>query len=293
MSSDDTQKWLAAIQARFSGVLRTPLDHSGGRLRTEASRYPQAARADIKPSAQLTSCERLSVYHRQYWMRLFNVLHAQYPLTMRLVGPWFFNQYATRFLLAHPPHHHDVGEIAGGFDAFLASDLQADPVRHMPRGPVLPRMALLESAALDATYRRVFLAPEEPEFSVSAQDEAELPARRLRFSRAFALVTEHWPLLDLRGEALRAQGETMLALPAKLSQPRQWAIARAPRGVVQLKLEPQHARLLALLQTHVVGEALSILEGECPESERDALAQRVQGYFAHATSVGWFSGWLR
>ncbi|MEY4512569.1 MAG: hypothetical protein RLZZ450_4691 [Pseudomonadota bacterium] len=291
MSSPETEKWLAAMQARFSGVLRTPLDHSGGRLRANPTRYPDAARADIKPSAQLTNGERLSVYHRQYWMRLFNVLHAQYPLTMRLVGPWFFNQYATRFLLARPPRQHDLGEIAEGFDEFLAGALKADPVRHAPRGPTLPRAALLESARLDATYRRVFLAPEEPAFRVSAQEEADLPSRRLRFSRAVALVTEYWPLLELRGHVLRAPGETAVALPARLAQPKQWAIARAPRGVVHIELAPQQARMLTLLQTHEVGHALSILEEECPESARSSLAQHVQGYFAHATSAGWFSGW--
>ena len=291
MSTSDTQRWLADMQARFSAVLRTPLDGSGGRLRANPSRYPAPTCADIKPTVHCTSGERLSVYHRQYWMRLFNVLHGQYPLTMRLVGAWFFNQYATRFLTERPPCRHDLGEIADGFDAFLVADLRADPVRHAPRGPTLPRAALLEAAMLDASYRRVFLAPEEPLFRPSAQEEAELPSKRLRFSRAFALVTDHWSLLQLRAEVLRAPGETAIALPTQLARPQHWVIARAPRGIVHVPLDAQQSRMLTLLQTHEVGHALSVLEEECPESARDSLAQDVQRYFAHATRAGWFSGW--
>lgn len=142
-----------------------------------------------------------------------------------------------------------------------------------------------------AAYRRVFLAPEEPVFRVSAQDELELPSKRLRFSRAFALVREQWPLVQLRAEALAAQGEATVALPAKLAEVQHWAIARAPRGVMHIALDPLQAHMLTLLQEREVGDALYALEDQCPEGARDTLAQRVQSYFAHAASAGWFSGW--
>ncbi|MET0389926.1 MAG: DNA-binding domain-containing protein, partial [Polyangiales bacterium] len=162
MTEQETRVWLAALQARFSSVLRTPLDASSGELRCRHDLYPDAACADVLPGPQLSAAARLSLYQRQYWMRLLNVMHDQYPLTVRLLGAFFFNQHALRFLSACPPHSHDLAGATEGFAEFLTADLQTDPVSHPPRGPSLPRLALLEAARLDAAYRRVFHAPEEP-----------------------------------------------------------------------------------------------------------------------------------
>jgi len=291
VTADDTRRQLAALQARFSSVLRTPLVVRHGTLQADPTSYLEQARADIKPTAERTGGERLTAYHRQYWMRLFSVLHAQYPLTMRLLGAWSFNQHATRFLLAHPPRHHDIGEIGDGFADFLASDTLAEPGPHTPGAPSLPHEALLEAARLDAAFRQVCAAPEEPAFSVRPEDSPTLPSRRLRFSRAFARVSQRWPLLQLRAELVEVPGEGAVALPAKLVAPQTWSIVRTPRGLVQEPLDPEHARLLALLEAHRIGDALRLLEAESPEAERHTLPMRVQRHLARSMARGVFAGW--
>ena len=58
-------------------MLRTPLSRSTGTLRAETSAYPEALLAQAKPGRQLSQAERLAVYNRQYWFRLFTLLQSR------------------------------------------------------------------------------------------------------------------------------------------------------------------------------------------------------------------------
>lgn len=278
MSTASTTAWLAELQARFSAVLRTPLAAQSGGLRPDLTSYPERACADILPTAQLTAAERLSVYQGQYWMRLLNLLQEQYPLTTRLFGAFVFNQYAMQFLLEHPPRAHDLGEVAEGFAGFLARALGSQP-------------ALLEAAELDAAFRRVFIAPEQPNWQLTAADAPSLAGRRLRLSAAMTCVQEHWPLLALRSRALHDPGEEALPLPAALARPQRWLLHRSEAGVAHCALGPLQARLLQLLPECSVGEALARVQAECPEDERERLPGAIDDFFAYAARANLFVGW--
>ena len=117
--SADAPPWLAAFQARFSAVLCAPLDRSTGTLRERAADYPADACGDALATGRQSAAERLAVYNRQYWFRLFSVLQHEYRLTARLLGAWHFNELAGRFLEANPPRHPDLGCAADGFVTFL------------------------------------------------------------------------------------------------------------------------------------------------------------------------------
>ncbi|HKP62587.1 MAG TPA: putative DNA-binding domain-containing protein [Polyangiales bacterium] len=275
--SADTERWLAELQARFGAVLRMPLSTAGGTLHADVSAYPERAVADLLPSARLTAVGRLGVYHRQYWLRLLHVLQEQYPLTVRLCGAWGFNQHAIAFVSREPPRGCDLGNVVSGFDDFIAQQVQDSPA--------LPRAALLEAARLDAAYRRVFMAPEEPAFRVEAD---QLAMQRLRLSRALAIVHESWPLLELRAHVFGKPESDAIPLPPALLRRRSWALYRASRGVAQLELEPEQLRLLELLQQHPLGAALGILEAECDATARDGLPERTQRFLAGAVRHGFF-----
>jgi hypothetical protein len=313
MSSATTLRWMAEVQARFSAALRTPLDASAGVLRANPARYPSGAARDIAPSSQLSAAQRLAVYQGQYWSRLLRVLQAQYPLTMHLLGAWRFNLQAMRFLCEVAPRHHDLGEVACGFDEFLARQLGVEPLQ-------LPHAALIEAARIDAGYRHAFLAP-----AARAYDPARGLARRLRLAPDVARVQERWPLLALRGVVMsgsrpaqveRAGGSAAAdggelpghrqeddprrpaggdghrasddpaaryaRLPPALPAPRHWLLRRRQRRVLQLALDPVHARLFRLLDLHDVESALAELERSCPASERESLPARVHELFALA-----------
>ena len=95
--------WLEDFQSRFGTVVRAPLDRATGTLVARVETYdPTMVEASID-GPTTTRAERLAVYNRQYWFRLFGVLHSAFPLVCRLLGHWTFNGYAGRYLEAHPP----------------------------------------------------------------------------------------------------------------------------------------------------------------------------------------------
>jgi hypothetical protein len=262
-----TPDWLAEFQARFGAVLRAPLDRTSGTLRAVPSSY------DLGPDTP--SKERLAVYNRQYWFRLFGVFHTAFPLTTRLVGHWAFNDYAARFLLDHPPCGWDIDDVPNGFEDWFATVVEVE--------------ALREAARIDAAWRRVFRAPSTTPFHPSSKDAASLLDSRLELSPAVAVVSERWPLLELKRAFSGDDGEAPIALPAALSEPRFWALVRRAEGIAQLPLETREAELFTLLARHTVRDALVRLEAACTESERATLPAHAQRWLARSVQLDFWT----
>jgi hypothetical protein len=201
-----------------------------------------------------------------------------------------FNQYAQRFLLERPPSDFDLRVVTLGFDAYLAQTLQGEDVERGPRFARLPRRALLEAATLDASFARVFHAPEAPRFDPSASAPGGLAERTLLSSPAYARVEEHWPLSALRLGLRDDSSEQALALPAPLPAAQSWALFRSPKGVTQLRLAPLQARLYSLLEAHPLGRALAQLEAEADGAARATLPEQTQTWIAHGMANGFWIG---
>src|SRR4051812_20796298 len=78
--------WLLELQATFGDVLRTPLSSATGTFCADTAAYPAALLARVTSRAEISQAERLAVYHRQYWFRLFTLLQGAFPLTANLIG---------------------------------------------------------------------------------------------------------------------------------------------------------------------------------------------------------------
>ncbi len=288
MSSRDAPAWLADLQARFGATIRTPLDRASGTLRATPAAYDAALVEQARGGPKTSGAERLAVYNRQYWFRLFGVLQTAFPLTTRLLGHWTFNDHASRFLLAHPPHGWDVGRAADGFETFLDEET---PGEHVAAGDrLVAREALVEAARIDAAFMRVLGAPEILPYRPSASDAPRLLDARLVPSPAAALVKESWPLLELRKQARDDATEAPVALPARLPEARWWAIVRRPEGLGHLPLEAREAELLDLLGRHTVRDALARLEAACPAEERGELPVKTQAWLARSVTLGFWAG---
>lgn len=188
MSERPPPPWLEEFQGRFSALLRAPLDRSTGTLRADTSAYDPAV--DARDAANATARERLAVYHRQYWFRLFGALQTAFPLTTRLLGHWHFNEHVASFLVASPPRGWDLDRAPDGFEAHLAATLdEAGAVSGPPAGRV-PRRAVIEAATIDAAYRAVFRAPAVTGYRPSPADAARLLDARLTPSPAVVIVEE-------------------------------------------------------------------------------------------------------
>jgi hypothetical protein len=272
--TDDSLAWLADFQARFSSVLRAPLDPSSGQLQVRSASYDARLCAEVASRPGRSAAQAMAVYNRQYWVRLLRVMQQDVPLVAGLMGAWHFNQLALQFLREQPPRGHDLARIADGFEHFLERSALAWQ----------PRLALLQAARIDAAFRRVFVAPDEPPFVPPSGDGAEL---HLKLSAAWTCVEERWSLLQLRRQ-LPDLGGAVVPLPPTLPTSRRWAVFREGHGTAQLSLAPEQARLFELLARLPLTEALATLESECAALERDALPKRVQGWLQQAVAKGFF-----
>ncbi|MDB4931324.1 MAG: hypothetical protein JWM10_3808 [Myxococcaceae bacterium] len=276
----DAPAWLADFQRRFGAVLRAPLDRGSGTLRADPARYDRGALGEALDGPRAPAAERLAVYNRQYWFRLFGVMQTAYPLTARLLGHWHFNGHSAAFLLAHPPRHWDIDRAPDGFDDYLAAALADDPSHD----------ALVESARLDAAWRALFRAPATAAFRPTAADAARLLDARLVPSPAVAVVSERWPLLELKRALAHDRGESAVALPPPLPHARWWALVRETAGIRHLALEAREGELLALLRERTVRDALAALEARCPDAERAALPADARRWLGRSVERGFWSG---
>jgi hypothetical protein len=280
--------WLEDFQARFSAMLRTPLNRGTGTLRVDPGVYDPRLQEEALDGPTASAVERLSVYNRQYWFRLFGVVQSAFPLTARLLGHWLFNDYAARFLLAHPPQGWNIDRVPSAFEAFLASSLPKSGVQVQTRR--VDTEALLEAARIDAAWRDVFLAPATAVFQPSAKDASRLLTARLTPSPAVAVLEEHWPLLELRRTLISDPGESPVDVPPRLPRSQWWALARKPAGIGQLALEAREAELFLLLREQPLGDALACLERVCSEDERPTLPARTQKWLSRSVELGFWCG---
>ncbi len=264
--------WLSELQAHFGEVLRTPLDRETGTLRATPSAYPEEALLDVVDRPEASAAERLAVYNRQYWFRLFRALAKAFPLTAHVLGHWRFNDYAARFIVARPPRGWDLEEVPNGFERFVESAFE----------DVEERALVLEAATLDASWRKVTRAPPASPFQPSAEDAARLLDTRLALAPGAAVLRESWNLTEVHG--ILIAGETMSV--TRLPEPRWWALIREAEGVRRLPLAPREGELLALLRRGTVREALAALDAACDERERAGLPASVRGWLAKSAERG-------
>jgi len=282
--------WLEQFQDRFGRMLRTPLQRASGVLEVTPQAYDQELMRVALANPQLSSAERLAIYNRQYWFRLFTVFHRAFPLTTRLLSHFTFNAYISRFLCAQPPTDWNVDSALVGFDDFLLEALPDETVPIAGQRLGVARLAVVQAARIDAAFHRVFLAPAVEPFHPGAQHASQLLSSRLVASPSVAVLEEHWPLCELRRTIAGEVSEAAVALPEGLLQPRFWLLLRAGTKLSLLPLEPREAQLWGLLRQLSVGSALERLEQACPAEQRAGLPESTQRWLARSVTLGAWVG---
>jgi hypothetical protein len=282
--TEEAPDWLSELQALFSSALRTPLSRHTGKLDAEVSSYAPALLATLQPGPTLSAAEQMAVYNRQYFARLFSVLHGAFPLSSRILGFWQLNGVASEYLQQHPPRDVEIDRTADGFPAFAVEWLSTAELSSERA------LAFRQALRLDAAWRAVFSAPPVTPFRPTAADLERLPSCRLVRSPVFTVVEQSFPLLALRARALSETVEGAFELPAPFAAPEPWALVRSPQGMAQHRLAPLEARLLELVTTQTLGTALAGLENEASASEQGDLPRKTQEWLAKAMHAGAFCG---
>jgi hypothetical protein len=139
---------LQALQQRMAAAVMSPLTRDEQMRRRDAKNQSVEKEADsfIKPNDRLTSFERLEIYNRQYWFRLFSSFEEDFPGLKAIVGTRRFERLMRAYLEAHPSRSFTLRNLGSS----LVGWLQENPQYTHPMTADAVAMAQLEWAHIEA-----------------------------------------------------------------------------------------------------------------------------------------------
>lgn len=285
-----TAAQLHALQRWTARAVMRPLT-AGGRMRpvwNDGTSTNKFAARFITSGPRLSSFERLEIYNRQYWFRVFDCLADDYPGVRAVLGEVQFRNLAIAYLANHPSRSFTLRNLGRRLPAFIRSQ----PRWTAPRTKLALAMARLEWSHIEA-FDNASMPP------LAAADLAGRDAAKihLRLQPHLTLLRLDWPLDDylivlrensrLRGEASNAIAPSERPRrPRKVPLPKTGAVFLAVhrhRNLVYYKrLEAPQFQLLTAL------EKGASLERALRASGAAAQERPVREWFQDWAALGWF-----
>ena len=248
----------------------------------------------IKPNDRLTSFERLEIYNRQYWFRLKDSFHEDYPGLRAILGDHRFERLAVEYLTRFPSQSFTLRNLGRRLVAFL----EAEPRWTGPRRELALDMARLEWAHIEA-FDNEARAPLKTD-ALAGLDAGTL---RLKLQPHITLLQLQHEVDDflialkhdagLRTEASNALGQRRRGkrTTAKLSikrNPIYLAVHRHADGVYYKRLQPAQFRLLRAFQRGSTLEKACASLMRSQASPDSTLATKLGQWFEDWATLGWF-----
>jgi hypothetical protein len=152
---------LRAIQQRMAAAVMQPLTRNETMKRRSATgaSMKKEAGAFIRPNDRLSSFERLEIYNRQYWFRLFSSFEEDFPGLKAIVGARRFERLMRAYLEAHPSRSFTLRNLGSS----LVTWLHEHPEYTTPKTESAIAIASLEWADIEAfdSQQRTPLSTEE------------------------------------------------------------------------------------------------------------------------------------
>jgi hypothetical protein len=289
MSHSDLQ----LLQQRMATAVMRPLTR-GEQMRKRDASCPSVtdeAAAFIRPNDRLTSFERLEIYNRQYWFRLFSSFEEDFPGLKSVVGSRKFEALMRAYLEAHPSRFFTLRNLGSS----LIEWLKQNPQYTKPYTDSAIAMAALEWAhieAFDNDSRAPLTADEiaalNAESHIALQPYLRLLAAPCAVDDALLAVRDSGH--DSGAQASNAVGihlvrRTRSRRPAK--EQIYLAIHRHDDTVYYKRLSREGFLLLEALDRGAsLGEAIetAFRESTAPESEHPAI---IQSAFHHWMQMSW------
>lgn len=186
-----TQEWFAGILTTRLGENNTIQSYApnGCLIAEEAARY-------IIPSPTLSPHQRMQIYNQQYWWRLLNTLHANFPLVTRLFGYHAFNEkIGIPYLLTHPSTHWSLSQLGEKLPQWT-EEYYREPDQSL----------VLNAAHLDWAFMASFIAPQFPNPNLSEmikENPESLLSQTFYLQPHIALFTWEYDLFTFRGNFLK------------------------------------------------------------------------------------------
>jgi hypothetical protein len=286
---------LQELQHRMAEAVMQPLTSREQMRRKNSAGQSNAAEAEqfIRPSDRLTSFERLEIYNRQYWFRLYSSFEEDFPGLQAVIGRKRFQGLMRAYLEAHPSTSFSLRNLG----ARLVNWLEENPSWTEPHSEVAIEMARLEWADIEA-----FDNARWPALTVEARSQIDADSQ-LKLQPHLRLLKAHYPIDD----ALIAVRNESGSRDTSSNNASTGHVIKRTRALREMKRETVHIAvhrfedtvyyrrlasedyqlLLALRQGVALGDAIDIAfdSSLIPEDERPAY---LQSAFAYWTTMGWF-----
>jgi hypothetical protein len=273
---------LLELQRRVAGAVMSPFNAS---ISAEAKQL-------VKPNSRLTATERLNIYHRQYWYRIFDSFQEDFAGLSAILGERAFQRLASAYLTDCPSQSFTLRNLGSRLEAWLASHPEFAG-KNLALALDMIRLEWAHIEAFDNAERKA-LGPEDllelgPELAIALQPhigllELQYPVDDLRVK-----VNEHLEEHSAASNTVGAPPDRPVVRRYARLKPRHifLAVHRVEFTVYYRRLEPDEFRVLqAMGQGAPIGTALDRALADC-ELEPEQLQQRIQSWFANWAQLGW------
>lgn len=287
---------LLELQRRVAAAILHPLTRTEAMPRRRRNGVSNQREAEelIKPNDRLTSFERLEIYNRQYWFRLYTSFEEDFPGLKAIIGTVKFETLMREYLTDCPSTSFSLRSLGSRLVEWLGEH----PEYIEPRRKLAMDMVQLEWAHIEA-----FDAGEEE--VLDADDLAAIhDDSRLKLQPYLRVLELHFPvddlLIELRNESGSCDASSNNASVARkkkrvrrvaMLEPQEifLAVHRHQNSVYYKRLRREDFRLLkALLEGHAIGHAIEVAldASSLPEGEHSGFLKEA---FASWAALGWFT----
>jgi Putative DNA-binding domain len=271
------------LQHAIGCTLRLPLSRVTSNLVSNLGALDTETAREFVADERGSIRERLGIYNRQYWFRLFSVMQQEFPILAHLLGYWEFNGWAAQFLQFSPPRTADIGDIGNGFVEFLRLEV---PRRNKT---LTPNLTLISQAAdVDEAYRRIIRAPPVVAWRPSPTDVLRIAKSSLQAAANLAFVKEDWPLVELR-DAFEPDSKGPIDV-RPLNAPKHWAIMRVTHGMGRVQLQPDEYELFVAIQNRPLSTVLAELQRQTSSEDIPTLSIQVNHWLTRSMKLGFWTG---
>lgn len=287
---------LLELQRKMAAAVMHPLTRSETmpRRRRDGALNRREAEAIIKPNDRLSSFERLEIYNRMYWFRLYSCFEEDFPGLKAVLGSAKFEKLMREYLTECPSESFTLRNLGWRLEEWLTEH----PEYVEPRRQLAMDMARLEWAHIEAfdSGAEELLDPDD---LMGITDES-----RLRLQPYLRVLELRYPVDDLLieiqsdgGSSDSSSNNASAARKTKhvrrvaMLEPEEifLALHRQENSVYYKRLQREDFRLLrSLLKGDTISEAIeTALEGSSlPEEQHGAFLQQA---FASWVQLGWFT----
>jgi hypothetical protein len=241
----------------------------------------------IKPNDRLTSLERIEIYNKQYWFRLFDCFIEDFPGLKIALGQNKFMKLAKAYLTAHPSHSYSLRNLGSS----LAPFMEKNPGLLGHRRALALDMARFEWAQIVA-----FDGPARKPLTVDDLLGKPPTKIRLAIQPHITILSLGYPIDDykiqlkqhaLRSDASNAIEETRGPTrskrrpPLPRAKPVHVVIHRQNNSLYYKRIDAQtYALLTALAKGQTLARAIKTSEIADP--------QKIGAIFESGATLGWF-----